>query len=330
MSWRSASAVLAVVGASAIAPGSSALASGNRSSCCELPSGQAAGACVAQPGACASSAPFSVWLWQLDAAAAAGWPLRPGAADVTFPDGVNGYLFRSDAAPWFGFCLDAPSPGDPTHAGPTEPVGCLSLSMAPGVGAAGATVDLPIDPRWDAFQICFGAATDGGCAGPGDPEDATLSPTPVSHSCCGPAQLFTAPSAQRPTEWEIGIGQEIPGVPPPIVVFGPDGGIIPYARQNEDDTYGPVPPRCLSEYHQPANCGQPPDAGVPDAGASAAAPASAAVVEEGCSVAPRRPRRGEVGLFLLGLAAAAGLRRSRHNAKPLARAAAAGGRTFRG
>jgi hypothetical protein len=281
---------------------------GNEHLCCDLPVGAPYGACTAAADGCAQSVPYGVDLWQLTGSDAG---VRPGTTDVTFPDGIDGYLRWSSSPPWVGFCLD--------EQGAADPSGCLSVSLVPGVGAAGATWRAPADPKWEGFRMCFGPPVGGSCANVDDLNDPTVQLTP-SGSCCGPALLFSQqlPGGPQNGEWVEEIGQEIPAVPPPILVYvlpdasarlGIDGGTIvadesDYLKPDDqkDDGYEPVPDMCLPEFLETPTCGQQPvggtpapsfsdgsvaevgtdDAGAPDAGSRAAIIADAAM-SSGCS-----------------------------------------------
>jgi hypothetical protein len=209
--------------------------------------------------------------------------VHPGDLDSSFPDGTNGYLewVKAPNPAWVGLCLDAPSSADPMHAGPTEPLGCMRFSLKPGVVAQMARFHFPADPRWDGFQFCYGAPTnDGGepCNSINDLDDPTVSPTPVSGSCCSGAQLLRERAADG--EWEVGLGQEIPGAPPPVLLYAPDGGID--LTFEDADTFGGVPDECLSAFNEPANCGTPPTTnGPPQAPAIQGAAVQAAGMTSG-------------------------------------------------
>jgi hypothetical protein len=261
--------------------------------------------------------------------AAPGWqwvpPVDPGELTSSFPAGTNGYLEWIDApAPtWVGVCLDAQSSADPMHAGPTEPLGCMRLSLKPGVRAQLARFDVPSDPRWDGFQWCYGGQTKGGgdpCANVNDLNDPTVSPTPVSGSCCSAAQLFRVHAADG-VSWEVDTGQQIPGAPPPVVYITSEGGFDPY-YDPDADTIGNPPQACVPAYNEPANCGSPPASNAPpgsvsgdDGGTSAdAAGLTGSSGGKGCACATSVSRG--VGPSSLAVAAmilaARGIRRRRH------------------
>jgi MYXO-CTERM domain-containing protein len=236
----------------------------NKYLCCAL-SGQ--GACVAQSAPCSEA--LGVALSDLPADAVAVPQL---VAEASFPAGVDGYVSWSQSTPRVGFCLVAPSAQDPLHAEPTEPVGCIQLSLSPGIGAAIANYIFPVDSRWDAFELCYGAQltssnveqyTSQGqpapCQNVNDLLDPTVSPTPASGSCCEPAQLLVPGDlvADNATKWSVGIAQEIPGVPPNQLVFTADGGLHAYPEWDAGDYLGAVPPVCLDAYNEPKNCGSP-------------------------------------------------------------------------
>jgi hypothetical protein len=247
---------------------------GSKFLCCDMSPG-ASGACVAQDSACAenvgvelSDVPDDFSCNSMGACA-----LDSRVRHASFPSGTDGYAWWSTTTPAVGLCLVAPSSSDPAHAQATEPLGCIELSIAPGVGAAMARYTFPVDSRWDAYEICYGAllsaratenyAADGGplpCADVNDLLDTTVTPTPVSHSCCASAEMLR-PGDQGGSTWTIFIGQEIPGVPPNEVVLTADGGLRAYPEWDAGDSLGDVPGTCLRAYNEPANCGSPPPPG---------------------------------------------------------------------
>jgi hypothetical protein len=225
----------------------------NAYTCCDFNWGDAFGPCVAQPGRCGHSHDFVIQLSQLtsadptDPSAKGDGNLRPGTTSVRFPDFVNGYVVWSTSKPWTGVCLFGP--------GASEPAGCLQMSLAPGIGAAGIELILP--GSWDSITRCFGAPdASGSCDSPGDLNDPTV--TAISGSCCLPTESLWADNDPVNGSWYVAYGQEIPGVPPPIVTFDPNGVILPFAEDEgmHVDTYGPVPDRCLAEFQEPPMCGQ--------------------------------------------------------------------------
>jgi hypothetical protein len=241
-------------------------------SCCDLTVRD--GACIAQSKPCAQPSSFGVALSDLSSDSAAGWPLPPGDVNASFPAGEDGYVSFTQSAPWLGFCLDAPAGQDPMHEGPTEPIACLTLSMAPGVSAEMATATVPIDPRWDGYQLCYGGPTGpmdggGGCQSVNAMNDPTISSTPGSGSCCGPAHPLLGN--------QIVANQEIPGVPPPVLVFGPDGGIVFTYNPDAGDTLAGVPKACLGAFNEPSGCGSP----QPDGG-GACVPTTCAALHDAC------------------------------------------------
>lgn len=242
----------------------------NKYLCCSL-GGQ--GDCVAQTGPCADGT--GVTLLDAPEDAGAGWSTSSGVPAASFPAGVDGHVWWSSSQPRLGFCLDAPSAQDPAHAGPTEPIGCLSVSLAPGVGAAASQYVFPVDNSlWDAYQLCYGPqvtpsnavqymgnGAPATCANINDLLDPTVSPTPVSGSCCGGPQLLMAPGDLLPTngnEWSISVDEEIPGVPPNELVRTLDGGFRAYPDWDAGDQLETVPDTCLGAYNESAGCGSPP------------------------------------------------------------------------
>ncbi|HTB72095.1 MAG TPA: hypothetical protein VK762_02565 [Polyangiaceae bacterium] len=299
--------------------------------CCDLTVKD--GACVGQSSPCPQSSAWWVTLSDLSASAAAGWPLVAGDINASFPSGTDGYASWTPQGPWVGFCLDAPAPQDPTHAGPTDPIGCISLSLAPGVGAQSAEFGFPVDPRWDGYQLCYGppnGPSDSGvaCQNPNDVSDLTVSLTP-SGSCCGSAHVLAESDyGAGAGEWQTVVNQEIPGVPPPVIVYGPDGGIVSYyappiITTGPDggleympaayDTLGALPDACVPAYNEPTACGQPPPAGGPRPGELGASSGSVDAAAEsgagagagdagnsgGCSVNATTSGRGGAGAFAL-------------------------------
>lgn len=242
----------------------------NKYSCCDLSVRD--GACVSQSDPCAPPVSYGVALEDIDTAPA-GYGLLSGITHEAFPSGINGYLSITHEPPWVGFCLDAPSNTDPMHVGATEPVECLTLSMAPGVSADIASATVPADPRWDAHQVCYGKAVNGFCAGVNNTDDPTVYLTP-SGSCCGPAE--------RLVDGQIPINQEIPGVPPSVLVFAADGGIKLDYNPDAGDTLGPVPHTCLTAYNQPANCGMAPSSAPCVPASCSTLPEACGMVSDGC------------------------------------------------
>jgi hypothetical protein len=249
--------------------------------CCDT-AVRAVGSCVAQNSPCASSTGYAIGLGGLPAdevssdwgsdSGVLGDLYGPGAGDatgpglsalgVTFPPGIDGYMTTSTLPPWVGLCLDAPSTQDPMHQTPTEPVACLALSLLPGVSGELADFQFPVDARWDAYQLCYGLPSDVDAAAPcenvNDTNDPSISPTPTSGSCCSPVHVLTAQNAQSAEEWSVQVSQEIPGVPPPAIVIGADGGPTLFYDPDAGADFAGVPPRCLAAYVEPAQCGQPP------------------------------------------------------------------------
>jgi len=247
--------------------------------CCDLNAGATAAPCVGQEAACARTGDYSVQLSDVPNSDA-GW--APGAT-ATIPTGQDGYVYWAPEKPYFGFCLVAPVAGDPKHqSNPSvDPLGCLRVTLGPGVSAEMLDVIVPNDPRWDGDQFCYGAADPlTGCQTIADGRDLTVSETP-SGSCCGPALPFEDfTSSGKP---EFGVNQHIPGVIPPQLVIhhGPDGGaIVPYFipdPPDADQIISSADAGCLSVYDESRTCGSKPD-GSPAPGAAAA----------GCSVSGGR------------------------------------------
>jgi hypothetical protein len=322
----------ALLGLAVVLGAPSALAD-NKYACCEPAAGHTSASCIAQPGSCSLPATGGAELalywadfrsdgWEVDgdippwltcnekvtngATCPSGWyfdpPLHPGELDGSFPDGTIGYLeWQAQPDPaWTGVCLLAPSADDPMHENATEPGGCWAFSLAPGAGAETLRLDLAPDPRWDGYELCYGAAPcNAGQAG----VDPTIGATPGTGACCAPAHTFaTGAVALTNGGWEIGLGQAVPGVPPPVLAYLPDGG-IDYAWEGDADTFGP-PVGCLPGYHEPANCGAPPPAPAsdpPDAGDSAASGGGGG---GGCAIAaPSAASLPAYGALVLGYVA---------------------------
>jgi hypothetical protein len=202
--------------------------------CCNLAAQDDVGACVAQSASCPEPDLYGVALSDV-AGDGGGFPALAGVTDASFPSGTDGHLSWTKTAPWVGFCLDAPSTEDPTHAGPTEPIGCLTVSLGPGIGAQVATAQFPVSSQWDGYQLCYGAPI------VNDDFDTTVSPTPVSGSCCSAAQLLTAEDeGTSSSEWSITVAQELPGILPPVVVHGPDGGLVVNYNPDAGDSLGGI------------------------------------------------------------------------------------------
>jgi hypothetical protein len=220
--------------------------------CCDMGSG---GACVAQNEAC--SATVGVALSDLPEQAGcdpSGCAVATYTRLAKFPAGTDGHAFWSTATPRVGFCLLAPNPDDPQHAQPTEPIGCIQLSISAGIGSSIAQFTVPKDPRWDGYELCYGAQLTANsaqaytptgdpapCANLNDLLDPGVAPTPVSGSCCNPAEMFKPEDVLNPGTWTVGIGQEIPGVPPPEVYVTVDGGLHAYPLWDAGDQARPSP-----------------------------------------------------------------------------------------
>ena len=287
--------------------------------CCDLTAEQ--GACVAQGSACAESSAWWVTISDLTASEPTASALDPGYLNASFPSGIDGYASWTQSAPWVGFCLDAPAPQDPMHEGPTDPIGCISMSLKPLVSGEIADVGFPVDPRWDGFQLCYGAPNGGACQDPNNLNDPTVS-LASSGSCCNPAQLLARENIPGANGWHVGLGQEIPSVPPPVILYGPDGGVVVFYNPDAGDTIGTLPDACVADYNEPSRCGQTPAAqgqpgeigtasGSSPEGMDAGAPAGETPVSTagpgGCSVSHTPSPRGEHGVAaivgcLLGLA----------------------------
>lgn len=257
MSARNTAAAAAFLLAGALASRNAAAQDANL--CCSLAAAQ--GTCVAQANPCNESALYGVAFSDV--------------TDASFPSGTDGYMAWSESTPRMGLCLVAPSASDPAHAEPTEPVGCIQVSLSPGVGADIAQYVFPVDSRWNAYEFCYGPplssssveqyGADGGapCANVNDLLDSTVSPTPASGSCCGAAQLLRSGNLLNSNEWTVTIAEEIPGVPPTQVLYGPDGGIVASAAASDGGDYlGGPPHQCSGAYDEPEKCGQPIDASV--------------------------------------------------------------------
>ena len=147
----------------------------NKYLCCDLAAGATSTACVASAQACAQKASYSVMLSDLNIAdaqlsAVSAW-VNPLALSSSFPDGTDGYMYWSTSTPRLGFCLVAPDAGDPMHANQEDPIGCFDVTLKPGVSGEMANVVVPVDPRWDGYQFCYGApdAVAGARRGPSRP-----------------------------------------------------------------------------------------------------------------------------------------------------------------
>ncbi|HEY6476361.1 MAG TPA: hypothetical protein VI456_07235 [Polyangia bacterium] len=291
----------------------------NRYLCCDLAAGDTSTACVASAQACTQQASFSVMLSDLDPTMVPdGNADNPLALSTAFPDGTDGYLYWSTTSPHLGFCLVAPVPGDPMHIARLDPLGCLEVTLKPGVSGEMARVVVPVDPRWDGYELCYGAPDPTeGCQNLNDGMDATISQTPISRSCCGPVELFRTSGVATGT-WVFELDQDLPGIPPPVLIAEPDAGLVSYFNAaNNDVTLSSADAGCLTAYNETPTCGSlPPDAGSPspsavpsaatDAGAiDMAGPAEAPV---GCSLAPGRPRAPQ-SLLAVALIGVLGSRR---------------------
>jgi hypothetical protein len=287
--------------------------------CCDLDADAASAPCTASMATCARSGDFSVMLSDLPNSDAA-W--APGA-DATIPAGQDGYLYWSASAPHLGFCLVAPVPSDAYHdENPyVDPIGCLRVTLNPGVSAEQLDVMVPSDPRWDGYEWCYGAPDPvNGCQTVADGLEMNVSMTP-SGSCCGPATRFLQTTSTG--KMEFAIDQYIPGVSPPTLVIQqtPDGGVIvPYFSSDPPDAdviISSADAGCLGAYGESKTCGSPPD-GSPAPGAipgpskvdaGSRTVAAAAAPHVGCSFAGGYP--GAPAAILLFVA----LRRARRRVR---------------
>ncbi len=226
------------------------------------------------------------------------------ALSSSFPDGTDGYMYWSTSTPRLGFCLVAPTAGDPMHVNQQDPIGCFDVTLNPGVSGEMATVVVPVDPRWDGYELCYGAPDAvNGCQNLNDGWDLAVSETPISHSCCGPVEMFRAHGSDA-TTWVFGTDQELPGVPPPVLIERPDGGLVPYFNGMENDVYlSSADAGCLTAFNETKTCGTlPADGGAPSPGPveskSAAITDPGPAQAGGCSVSGGRPNSGL--LLLLG------------------------------
>jgi hypothetical protein len=166
--------------------------------------------------------------------------------DASFPPGLDGHFGWQSNSPWVGLCLDAPNSADPNHEGPTEPVGCMRVSLLPGIGSQAEWVEFPRRASWDAYQLCYGAPP---CANGNDQQSLAVQPTPGSGSCCTPAlMLLENQNGFSASQWQISIGQQLPGVPPTVSVedaadysSGMPGGAFPGESTDTTVDAGMVP-----------------------------------------------------------------------------------------
>jgi hypothetical protein len=114
--------------------------------------------------------------------------------------------------------------------------------------------------------------------------------------------------------WVFGIDQELPGVPPPVLIERPDAGLVPYFNEAEHDYYlSSADAGCLTAFNETTNCGSlPADGGAPSPSAvetktAAISDDPAAAQAGGCSVIGGRL---SVGLVLM-IAALLGARSRR-------------------
>jgi hypothetical protein len=263
--------------------------------CCDLDVGATSAACTGQADPCARTGNFSVQLSDVVPNSNADW--APGA-QATIPDGQDGYLYWAAEQPFFGFCLVAPVLGDPTHqANPyVDPIGCLRVTLGPGISAEMLDVIVPADPRWDGYQWCYGGSDPvNGCQNLADDFSMAAAMTP-SGSCCAPAVTFDqTTSTGKP---EFGVNGDIPGVVPAQLVIqdGADGGaIVAYFNADPPDAEQIVSSAdagCLTVYGESRSCGSLPD-GSPAPGAGNPTDADAPIMaatgpKVGCSVSGGR------------------------------------------
>ena len=324
--------VLAIVVSVLVALPSARAHAQNKYLCCDLAAGAASTPCVAQAASCVPSATYSLRLSDVvpdNPDAAAQW-VNPLALTSSFPDGTDGYLYWSTSSPRLGFCLVAPVPGDPTHVDQQDPIGCLDVTLNPGVSGEMANVVVPVDPRWDGYQLCYGAPDPvNDCQNLNDGWDLSVSETPISHSCCSPIELFREHGSDD-TTWVLGIDQDLPGVPPPVLIEQPDAGLVSSFNATLNDSYlSSADAGCLTAFNETTTCGSlPADAGAPSpspvdaqAADAQAADASAPGVAQagggggGCSVADGRPTAGLL-LLVAAFFAAPFAARSRRRRRP--------------
>ncbi|MGD0677081.1 MAG: hypothetical protein ABSC94_16830 [Polyangiaceae bacterium] len=288
------------------------------------------GSCLPRPTACADSSGYAIGLENQPIEASPAFAaIDPSLNDFPGP-GPDGYMFWQPTPPWFGLCLDAPSPDDPNHAGPTEPIGCLSFTAPFDLWAETAVFQVPNQPEWDAYQLCYGppspaspdagvpmpldenglvADPDGGlasCAFLGDLGGDLTSLTPFSGSCCQPPQMLmnAAFLDTSKNEWQIAVDQGIPGIVPPYAPY--DGGCTtPDCGQPPPDSGFCTPTTCQA---QGATCATISDG----CGGTLSCFSNCSAQEKGCSAAPGTTgdRWWEATLLLAGLPSL--LRRRRH------------------
>jgi hypothetical protein len=229
----------------------------NKHLCCDLPAGSASAPCISQATDCSLAETYGVGFTDLTADQVPNVSSDyPGTVDAFFPDGTDGHAFWTAQPPWVGYCLVPPVSADPTHTEPVDPLGCLRASLDPGIGAAILDVVVPVDPQWDAYEFCYGSPdATGSCQGLSDSEDSSVSLTP-SHSCCSHALPFL--QMHGSDHWLFGIDQEIPAVPPPVLIHDPATGLVAYYDPNPatgDYFTSTADAGCLPQYGEPTDCG---------------------------------------------------------------------------
>ena len=160
-----------------------------------------------------------------------------------FPDGGRlGYLIRTSALPRLGVCL--------SNAGSEEPDYCLRISVPSGTGAEGLYLELPPDPHYDSFQLCYGdvartnemastlfrywGAKDVPNKGTCSALDPSVRATPSGSCCSAPVSLMTQSELKGGNTWKIAATNIVPGIPEP------------YWRDDGWDGRGCLTPECGS------------------------------------------------------------------------------------
>jgi hypothetical protein len=156
-----------------------------------------------------------------------------------FPAGAGGKMLVGLPSPWFGVCLFNAKTMQATDLGgitvavedaPVSPAECLFFSGSQEVAnVQTADFQFPVDPRWNAFRLCYGAP-------PCDhPSDATISPMTAPGApgpcCCGPMQLLRDENKSSAGTWGVDMGQETPwlhfGQEPPLAPASPASVSLP-------------------------------------------------------------------------------------------------------